>query len=218
MITIQDFCFSAFQENTYVLYNEFKEAIIIDPGCYTRIEEKILTDFIRKENLKPTLLLNTHCHLDHVFGNNYVSETYGLTAHIHPNEQIVLDRLPEAAAKWGVPTEAYKGPIQYIQEGELISFGKNSFKVLLTPGHSPGSVCFYNSQQDFLIGGDLIFKDGVGRTDLPGANPNDLIKSIREQIFPLPDSLTIYSGHGPATTWGREKEHNPYIKHIRSQS
>lgn len=218
MITIQDFCFSAFQENTYVLYNEFKEAIIIDPGCYTRIEEKILTDFIRKENLKPTLLLNTHCHLDHVFGNNYVSETYGLTAHIHPNEQIVLDSLPEAAAKWGVPTEAYKGPIQYIQEGELISFGKDSFKVLLTPGHSPGSVCFYNSQQDFLIGGDLIFKDGVGRTDLPGANPNDLIKSIREQIFPLPDSLTIYSGHGPATTWGREKEHNPYIKHIRSQS
>jgi len=218
MITIQDFCFSAFQENTYVLYNEFKEAIIIDPGCYTRIEEKILTDFIRKENLKPTLLLNTHCHLDHVFGNNYVSETYGLTAHIHPNEQIVLDRLPEAAAKWGAPTDAYKGPIQYIQEGELISFGKDSFKVLLTPGHSPGSVCFYNSQQDFLMGGDLIFKDGVGRTDLPGANPNDLIKSIREQIFPLPDSLTIYSGHGPVTTWGREKEHNPYIKHIRSQS
>ena len=218
MITIQDFCFSAFQENTYVLYNEFKEAIIIDPGCYTRIEEKILSDFIRKENLKPTLLLNTHCHLDHVFGNNYVSETYGLTAHIHPNEQIVLDRLPEAAAKWGVTTEAYKGPIQYIQEGEIISLGKDSFKVLLTPGHSPGSVCFYHAEQDFMIGGDLIFKDGVGRTDLPGANPLDLIKSIREQIFPLPDSLTIYSGHGPVTTWGREKEHNPYIKHIRSQS
>jgi len=218
MITIQDFCFSAFQENTYVLYNELKEAIIIDPGCYTRIEEKILTDFIRKENLKPSLLLNTHCHLDHVFGNNYVSETYGLTAHIHPNEQIVLDRLPEAAAKWGAPTEAYKGPIQYIQEGEMIHFGSDSFKVLLTPGHSPGSVCFYHAQQDFMMGGDLIFKDGVGRTDLPGANPLDLIKSIREQIFPLPDSLTIYSGHGPATTWGREKEHNPYIQHIRSQS
>ena len=218
MITIQDFCFSAFQENTYVLYNEFKEAIIIDPGCYTRIEEKILSDFIRKENLKPTLLLNTHCHLDHVFGNNYVSETYGLTAHIHPNEQIVLDRLPEAAAKWGAPTEAYKGPIQYIQEGEIIPLGNVAFKVLLTPGHSPGSVCFYHVEQDFMIGGDLIFKDGVGRTDLPGANPQDLIKSIREQIFPLPDSLTIYSGHGPVTTWGREKEHNPYIKYIRSQS
>ena len=218
MITIQDFCFSAFQENTYVLYNELKEAIIIDPGCYTRIEEKILSDFIRKENLKPTLLLNTHCHLDHVFGNNYVSETYGLTAHIHPNEQIVLDRLPEAAAKWGAPTETYKGPIQYIQEGEIIPLGNDAFKVLLTPGHSPGSVCFYHVEQDFMIGGDLIFKDGVGRTDLPGANPQDLIKSIREQIFPLPDSLTIYSGHGPVTTWGREKEHNPYIKYIDSHS
>ncbi len=218
MITIQDFCFSAFQENTYVLYNELKEAIIIDTGCYTRIEEKMLTDFIRKENLKPTLLLNTHCHLDHVFGNNYMSETYGLTAHIHPNEQIVLDRLPEAAAKWGAPTDAYKGSIQYIQEGEMIQFGSDSFKVLLTPGHSPGSVCFYHTEQDFMIGGDLILKDGVGRTDLPGANPLDLIKSIRTQIFPLPDSLTIYSGHGPATTWGREKEHNPYIQHIRSQS
>jgi glyoxylase-like metal-dependent hydrolase (beta-lactamase superfamily II) len=218
MITIQDFCFSAFQENTYVLYNELKEAIIIDPGCYTRIEEKMLTDFIRKENLKPTLLLNTHCHLDHVFGNNYVSETYGLTAHIHPNEQIVLDRLPEAAAKWGVPTDAYKGSIQYIQEGEMIQFGSDRFKVLLTPGHSPGSVCFYHAEQNFMIGGDLIFKDGVGRTDLPGANPLDLIKSIRTQIFPLPDSLTIYSGHGPATTWGREKEHNPYIKYIHSQA
>ena len=218
MITIQDFCFSAFQENTYVLYNELKEAIIIDPGCYTRIEEKILSEFIRKENLKPTLLLNTHCHLDHVFGNNYVSETYGLTAHIHPNEQIVLDRLPEAAAKWGAPTEAYKGPIQYIQEGEIIPLGNDAFKVLLTPGHSPGSVCFYHVEQDFMIGGDLIFKDGVGRTDLPGANPQDLIKSIREQIFPLPDSLTIYSGHGPVTTWGREKEHNPYIKYIDSHS
>jgi glyoxylase-like metal-dependent hydrolase (beta-lactamase superfamily II) len=147
-----------------------------------------------------------------------VSETYGLTAHIHPNEQIVLDRLPEAAAKWGAPTEAYKGPIQYIQEGEIIPLGNDAFKVLLTPGHSPGSVCFYHVEQNFMIGGDLIFKDGVGRTDLPGANPQDLIKSIREQIFPLPDSLTIYSGHGPETTWGREKEHNPYIKYIRSQS
>lgn len=218
MITIQSFCFSAFQENTYVLYNEFNNAIIIDPGCYTRIEEKTLFDFISKKNLKPQLLLNTHCHLDHVFGNNIVSETYGLSAHIHPNEKVVLDRLSEAAAKWGAPTEAYKGPIQYIQEGEIIRLDEDEFKVLLTPGHSPGSVCFYNSKQDFIIGGDLIFKDGVGRTDLPGANPNDLIKSIREKLFPLPDSLCIYSGHGPQTTWGREKLYNPYIKYISSQA
>jgi glyoxylase-like metal-dependent hydrolase (beta-lactamase superfamily II) len=214
MLTIQEFCFNAFQENTYILYNEYKEAIIIDPGCYTRMEQKMLTDFISTQQLTPKLLLNTHCHLDHVFGNNLISTTYQLAAHFHPNEQIVLDRLPEAAAKWGVATEPYTGPVQYIQPDEIISFGKDSFKVLLTPGHSPGSVCFYNEKQDFIIGGDLIFMDGVGRTDLPGSNPADLVKSIQEQIFPLPDSLTIHSGHGPATTWGREKLHNPYIKYL----
>jgi glyoxylase-like metal-dependent hydrolase (beta-lactamase superfamily II) len=159
-------------------------------------------------------LLNTHCHLDHVFGNNFVSEKYGLAAHFHKNEQPVIDRLPEGGARWGVPCEPYKGPVQYIEQGNIIQLGKDEFKVLLTPGHSPGSVCFYNEAADFLIGGDLIFKDGVGRTDLPGCNPLDLIKSIQTQILPLPDSMTIYSGHGPATTWGREKKANPYILHI----
>ena len=169
---------------------------------------------MKKRNLPTSLLLNTHCHLDHVFGNNFVSDTYGLTALFHQKEQAVIDRLPEGGARWGVPTEAYKGKVQYIQHNELIQFGNDVFKVLETPGHSPGSVCFYHAAQDFLIGGDLIFKDGVGRTDLPGSNPLDLIKSIQTQIFPLPDTMTIYSGHGPVTTWGREKKANPYILHL----
>jgi glyoxylase-like metal-dependent hydrolase (beta-lactamase superfamily II) len=214
MLQIKCFCFNAFQENTYVLYNEKKEAIIIDPGCYFSVEKMQLKNWITEQGLKPTLFLNTHCHLDHVFGNNFISETYELPVHIHANEQIVLDRLPEAAAKWGVPTEPYIGDIKYIEQNEIIPFGEDTFKVLVTPGHSPGSVCFYHAQQDFIIGGDLIFLDGVGRTDLPGSNPLDLIKSIREQILPLPDTLTIYSGHGPETTLGREKRHNPYIQHI----
>ena len=214
MLTIQSFCFNAFQENTYVLYNAQKNAIIVDPGCYLRNEQEALANFISENNLNPTLLLNTHCHLDHVFGNNFVSEKYGLAAHFHKNEQPVIDRLPEGGARWGVPTEAYKGKVQYIQQDELIQFGKDAFKVLETPGHSPGSVCFYNAGQDFMIGGDLIFKDGVGRTDLPGCNPLDLIKSIKTQILPLPDTMTIYAGHGPETTWGREKKANPYILHI----
>ena len=149
-----------------------------------------------------------------MFGNNFISETYRLPVHIHPNEKIILDRLPEAAEKWGVPTEAYIGEIKFIEQDDVIQFGMDQFKVLATPGHSPGSVCFYHEKQDFIIGGDLIFMDGVGRTDLPGSNPLDLIKSIKAQILPLPDSLTIYSGHGPATQLGREKMHNPYIKHI----
>jgi glyoxylase-like metal-dependent hydrolase (beta-lactamase superfamily II) len=173
-----------------------------------------LANFISEHHLTPTLLLNTHCHLDHVFGNNFVSEKYGLTAHFHKNEQPVIDRLPEGGARWGVPCDPYTGPVKYIDQDDIIEFGKDQFKVLVTPGHSPGSVCFYNQAQDFLIGGDLIFKDGVGRTDLPGSNPLDLIKSIQTQILPLPDSMTIYSGHGPETTWGREKKANPYILHI----
>jgi len=214
MLTIESFCFNAFQENTYVLFNEKKEAIIVDPGCYTPIEEKVLTDFISKNELKPTLLFNTHCHLDHVFGNKFISDKYGLTAILHEHEQIVLDRLPEAAAKYGISVEAYQGPIQYVQDQQIILFGKESFKVLLTPGHSPGSICFYHEKQDFILGGDLIFKDSVGRTDFPGGNAQDLINSIRNQILPLPDALSIYSGHGPVTQLGRERKWNPYIKHL----
>lgn len=217
MLTIQPFCFNPFHENTYVLYNEQKQAIIIDPGCYTPEEKNTLANFITNNTLTPTLLLNTHCHLDHVFGNTFVSETYGLTAHFHKNEQAVIDRLPEGGARWGVPTEPYLGKVQYITQDEIIHFGADQFKVLVTPGHSPGSVCFYHQDQDFIIGGDLIFMDGVGRTDLPGSNPADLIKSIQTQILPLPDTLTIYSGHGPVTSLGREKLHNPYIKHIQGQ-
>jgi len=218
MLTIQTFCFNAFQENTYVLYNEQKEAIIIDPGCYLKNEQAILAEFISDNNLTPMLLLNTHCHLDHVFGNNFVSEKYNLTAHFHKNEQPVIDRLPEGGARWGVPCEPYKGLVKYIEHNEIIVFGKDQFRALLTPGHSPGSLCFYHEKQDFMLGGDLIFKDGVGRTDLPGCNPLDLISSISTQILPLPDTLTIYSGHGPATTLGREKKSNPYILHMLKQS
>ncbi len=216
MHTIQTFCFNPFQENTYLIINDAKEAIIVDPGCYSDEEQNTLTHFIEKNDLTPTLLLNTHCHLDHVFGNQFVSDQYGLAAHLHPNEQVVLDRLPDAGARWGVPTPKYTGPIQYIEEGQIIAFGQSQFKIILTPGHSPGSVCFYNEKESFMIGGDLIFKDGVGRTDLPGSNPADLIKSIKEKILPLPNETMIYPGHGPETTLGREKVANPYIKHILS--
>ncbi len=197
-----------------MLYNEKKEAIIVDPGCYLKQEQESLSNFIKENGLTPKLLFNTHCHLDHVFGNNYVCELYGLTALIHPNEQIILDHLPDAAARWGVATDPFRGTVKYIHQDEIIEFGNDSFKVLATPGHSPGSVCFYNEAQAFLLGGDLIFMDGVGRTDLPGSNPKDLINSITTQIFPLPDGTSIYSGHGETTTWGREKVHNPFIKHL----
>jgi hydroxyacylglutathione hydrolase len=164
--------------------------------------------------LTPKGLLNTHCHLDHVFGNQLIADTFNLPAIFHKNEQVVLDRLAEASTKWGIPCDSYIGAIQYIENGDTLSLGEEKFSILLTPGHSPGSVCFYHKEQSIIIGGDLIFKDGVGRTDLPGSNPNDLIKSIQDVILPLPENITIYSGHGPATTIGREKRHNPYLMHI----
>jgi glyoxylase-like metal-dependent hydrolase (beta-lactamase superfamily II) len=214
MLHIQHFTFNPFQENTYVVYNDQKEAFIIDPGCYTRIEQKQLLEFIKDHALTPKGLLNTHCHLDHVFGNQLIADTFNLPAIFHKNEQVVLDRLAEASTKWGIPCNSYTGAIQYIENGDTLSLGEEQFSILLTPGHSPGSVCFYHKEQAIIIGGDLIFKDGVGRTDLPGSNPNDLIKSIQDVILPLPENITIYSGHGPATTIGREKRHNPYLMHI----
>lgn len=214
MLHIQHFTFNPFQENTYVVYNDLKEAFIIDPGCYTRIEQKQLLECIKDQALTPKGLLNTHCHLDHVFGNQLIADTFNLPAIFHKNEQVVLDRLAEASTKWGIPCDSYIGAIQYIENGDTLSLGEEKFSILLTPGHSPGSVCFYHKEQSIIIGGDLIFKDGVGRTDLPGSNPNDLIKSIQDVILPLPENITIYSGHGPATTIGREKRHNPYLMHI----
>lgn len=214
MVHLHHFTFNPFQENTYVLYNDQKQAFIIDPGCYTKIEQKQLLAFIQDHQLTPVALLNTHCHLDHVFGNQFIADTFQLPAIFHKNEQVIIDRLPEVGIKWGIPCQAFTGKVQYIEHGQIISLGADTFKVLLTPGHSPGSVCFYNAEQSIIIGGDLIFKDGVGRTDLPGANPLDLIKSIKDVILPLPENCTIFSGHGPATTIAREKEHNPYILHI----
>ena len=214
MLHIHHFTFNPFQENTYVVYNDQKEAFIIDPGCYTKIEQKQLLDFIQTHCLQVKGLLNTHCHLDHVFGNQLIADTFNVSATFHKNEQVVLDRLHEASSKWGIPCENYTGTINYIEHGDTILLGKDAFEILLTPGHSPGSVCFYNQEQSFMIGGDLIFKDGVGRTDLPGSNPTDLINSIKEVVLPLPENIIIYSGHGPATSIGREKSHNPFLLHI----
>ena len=212
MLTIHTFCFNAFQENTFVLFNSEKEAIIVDPGCYLKHEQAQLANFISVNNLTPKLLLNTHCHLDHVFGNNFVSETYGLTALFHQKEQAVIDRLPEGGARWGVPTEAYKGKVQYIQQDELIQFGKDVFKVLETPGHSPGSVCFYNRKEEYVIAGDVLFEGSIGRTDLPGGDFDTLIRSIKSQLMVMSDDVLVYSGHGPLTTIGQERISNPYLQ------
>jgi len=211
MFQIKNFVFSPIQENTYVLYNEFKECIIIDPGCYFDDEKNKLQDFITKSNLKPKLLLNTHCHLDHVFGNKFISETYGLILHLHEKEKQVLSFAPASGLMYNMPFDNYIGEFILLKEGDKIMLGTDELKVLEAPGHSPGSICFYCEKQHFVIGGDVLFQRSIGRTDLPGGNHQTLLNSIREKLFVLPDETKVYNGHGDPTFIGEEKMYNPYL-------
>jgi hydroxyacylglutathione hydrolase len=212
MLSIKAFTFSPVQENTYILYNEKGEACIIDPGCYFSEEKEELKAAIEESGLRPVLLLNTHCHLDHVFGNKFVYETWGLTLHIHEKEKPVLDFAPQAGELWQLPFENYEGPLKWLEPGSVITIGEEELLILFTPGHSPGSVSFYHEAGNFVIGGDVLFDGSIGRTDLPGGDFKTLINSIQTQFFTLPDDTKVYSGHGRVTTTGFEKMNNPYVK------
>lgn len=211
MIQVRFFTFSPVQENTYVLYNEQNKAIIIDPGCYFTAEQETLKKFIDDTQLEPVRLLNTHCHLDHVFGNKWVSETWNLELHLHAGEEQMLKLAPLSGEKWGLPFQNYSGPLHFLEEGDTIRLGNDALKVILAPGHSPASICFYCEEQGFLVGGDVLFRESIGRTDLPGGNHETLLSNIREKLFVLPDSVVVYPGHGPSTTIGYEKAHNPFL-------
>jgi hydroxyacylglutathione hydrolase len=212
MLSIKAFIFNPVQENTYILYNEKGACCIIDPGCYFEEERQELKTTIENAGWKPVLLLNTHCHLDHVFGNQFVYDTWGLKLHIHEKEKPVLDFAPQSGLMWQLPFEHYRGPLEYIKENTTISVGEEPLAVLFTPGHSPGSISFYHEKGNFVIGGDVLFNLGIGRTDLPGGDFNVLFNSIQTQLFTLPDDTKVYSGHGPVTTVGFEKMNNPFVK------
>jgi glyoxylase-like metal-dependent hydrolase (beta-lactamase superfamily II) len=206
--------FNPFQENTYIVYDETGECIIFDPGCYSKEEKDSLVQIIDQHSLKPVRLINTHCHIDHVFGNKFVADTYGLELEMHKGEVPVLQAAPQSAAMFGLPLP--DGPLspepgRFIEEGEVIKFGNTELKALMTPGHSPASLSFYCAASDFVIAGDVLFFGSIGRTDLPGGDYNTLIESIRTQLFPLGDQVTVYSGHGPETNIGYEKQHNPFL-------
>lgn len=212
MLSVQSFTFNPFQENTYILYNAQKEALIIDPGAYFDEEKNALKNFIFKNELHPVQLLNTHCHLDHVFANKWVADTYGLELYLHELDVPTLEKAPLAGAKYGIPFENYDGTLHFLKEGDTITLGDNELKLLFVPGHAPGHIALYHAAQGFVIGGDVLFREGIGRTDLSGSNASDLIKSIQTQLYTLPDATTVFAGHGPTTTIGHEKKHNPFVK------
>ena len=211
MLKIKSFVFSPIQENTYILYNEHKDCIIIDPGCYFPAEKDELAAFITQSGLTPRMLLNTHCHLDHVFGNKYVADTYGLTLQLHENELALLKYAPASGLMYDMPFDNYLGEYIFLKEGDRIRLGDDELKVIEAPGHSPGHICFYCAAQNFMISGDVLFNRSIGRTDLPGGSHQTLLKNIREKLFVLPDETVVYSGHGPATTIGEEKKDNPFL-------
>ena len=211
MLTVKSFEFSPIQENTYILYNEFNDCIIIDPGCYYDAEKDKLVAFITENKLKPIMLINTHCHLDHVFGNKFVAEKYNLTLQMHENEKPVLAYAPTSGLMYNIPFDNYEGDFIYLNEGDIITLGEDELTILLTPGHSPGSLSFYTAKNNFVIAGDVLFKNSIGRSDLPGGNHVQLIKSIKEKLLVLPNETIVYNGHGPATTIGDEKKNNPYL-------
>jgi glyoxylase-like metal-dependent hydrolase (beta-lactamase superfamily II) len=212
MWTIRSFVFSPIQENTYVLHNAAGDALIIDPGCYFDEERRQLEEFVTDKKLQPRFLLNTHCHLDHVFGNRFVHERYGLTLHLHEKEKKVLEFAPTSGLMYNMPFDNYAGNLNYLSGGDTLFEGEDQLLVIEAPGHSPGSICFYCAAQSFIISGDVLFRNSIGRTDLPGGNHQQLLESIREKLWPLPDNTVVYSGHGEPTTIGEEKAGNPFLQ------
>lgn len=212
MTLVAKFTFNPFQENTYLLHDETKECVIIDPGCYTQAERDTLKRFVDERGLKPVRLINTHCHLDHIFGNKFIADTYHLPLEIHEGELPVLESVPQVCAMYGIPLPEPPPPVGgFLKEGEVIEFGSSRLEILFTPGHSPASISFYCRESKFVIGGDVLFQGSIGRTDLPGGNFETLISSIKTQLFPLGDDITVYSGHGGDTTIGVERKTNPFL-------
>jgi len=211
MISVQSFTANPYQENAYVLFDESKECIIIDPGAYTSQEQNELSRFIESKQLKPVRLLNTHCHIDHVLGNAFVHSLYGLLPEFHSLELELLHAIPSYAPQMGIRYELSPLPETYLSESGKIAFGQSELELIFAPGHSLGHLCFYSPANSFLIGGDVLFYQSIGRTDLPGGNHQQLLDNIKHKLFNLPTDCVVYPGHGPSTQIGFEKAHNPFL-------
>lgn len=207
---VKQFVFNAFSENTYLVYDDSKECIIIDPGCSDQKEKTELKSFITENGLVVKSLINTHCHIDHVLGNSFVKGEYNVGLTIHKKDLDTLKSNEVVAPIYGFhdyePTEADA----FIEEGEKVKFGNSELDVIFVPGHAPGHIALVNEDQKICIGGDVLFQGSIGRTDLPGGDFDTLINSIKTKMFALDDDVTVYCGHGPNTSIGFEKQNNPF--------
>jgi len=208
---INRFVFNSFGVNTYILSDDTGKCLVVDPACQYRGEETELLGFISGNHLTPVGMVNTHFHIDHVLGNTLICTTYNLKPLCHKSCKMFWETAAEFGSVFGIKVENLIIPTDFIAEGDIITYGNSSLEVLYTPGHADGSVCLVNHDGRYVISGDLLFRDSIGRTDLPTGNFDTLRESITTKLFTLPDDYTVYPGHGPETTIGYEKLNNPFL-------
>lgn len=212
MIHIQKFTFNPFGENTYVVYNDKKQAYIVDPGNVQDFETADIESFISKNELQIEAILLTHAHIDHVLGLQWAYDTYKIPVYLHENEQEMLERNPFTAKQYGFFMKPFEGETNFISEGSTLKLGDDVFEILDVPGHSPGHIAFHNKDQKIVLSGDVLFEGSIGRTDLYKGNHEQLIESIQKKLFVLNPETKVYSGHGNPTHIGFEKDHNPFFR------
>lgn len=212
MLNIQAFVFNFASENTYILYNENKNAWLIDPGNMNEQETNLISNFIKDNELKIQKILLTHAHIDHVFGLQWAYDTFKLPVIMHKEDQEVLDMLQMSGMRFGMNINPVKVDVEYINEGDELDFDGEKFKIYHVPGHSPGSIVYHNENQKFMISGDVLFEGSIGRTDLYKGNYEQLLDGIRKKLFVLDDETKVFSGHGNPTSIGFEKQYNPFLR------
>ena len=208
---VNRFVFNSFGVNTYILADNTGKCLVVDPACQYAGEESELLDFITENHLEPIGMVNTHFHIDHIVGNSLVCKTYNLRPQCHKSSKMLWETAAEFGAVFGIKIENLIIPRDFLGEGDLISFGNSSVEVRYTPGHADGSICLVNHAERYVIAGDVLFRDSIGRTDLPTGNFDVLYESITTKLFTLPDDFIVYPGHGPETSIGYEKINNPFL-------
>lgn len=208
---IKSFVFNPFYENTYVVSSEEGNCLIFDPGCYEDYEVAELKEYIHMNDLKVVAIINTHCHIDHVLGNDILKAAYKVPLKIPENEKEVFESVPAYAPQWGMAGYRHAEVDEFLSEGNLV-LDEITLKMIEVAGHSPGHLIFYSESDKVIIGGDVLFRESIGRTDLPGGNHEDLLKNIQEKVYTLPEDVEVLPGHGPSTTIGHEKVYNPFVK------
>lgn len=214
MVNIKRFVVNPVQENTYVVWDDTRDCVIVDCGCIDEYEWRSVSEFIKKERLRPVHLLNTHLHFDHILGVEFAHRDYGIAPEASDADLNLYNSVQRQLMLFmGMTIDGLSLPALSVAlgDGDKVSFGRSSFTVLATPGHTPGGVCFYDEADKILFSGDTIFRESVGRTDFEGGNHRVLQESIMDKIMPLPADVTIYPGHGPETTVGHERDCNPYF-------